>query len=182
MSDPLRYPRMTSDEFIAWAAEQPRGRYELIEGEIVAMAPERSRHALTKGRIYRRLVEAVEAAGLSCTVYPDGMAAVIDERTTYEPDVMLRCGEELDDEAVKVIDPIVVVEVVSPSSSSIDTGEKFEGYFRLPSLRHYLVVRTKTRTAIHHARGDDGTITTRLIKDGTVDLDPPGIAVRGLFG
>ena len=182
MSDPLRHARMTSDEFIAWAMEQPRGRYELIEGEIVAMAPERSIHARTKGRIYRRLAEAAETSGLPCTVYPDGMAVVIDERTTYEPDVMLRCGEELDDEAVKVFDPIVVIEVVSPSSSSIDTGEKFEGYFRLPSLRHYLIVRTKTLTVIHHARDEAGTITTRIIRDGTVDLDPPGITVRGLFG
>ena len=182
MSDPLRHARMTSDEFIAWAMQQPKGkRYELVDGEIVGMAAERSRHALTKGRIYRRLAEAVEAAGLSCTVYPDGMAVVIDEHTTYEPDAMIRCGEVLDDEAVKVFDPVVVVEAVSPSSISIDTGEKFEGYFRLPSLRHYLIVRTRTRTVIHHARDEAGTITTRIIRDGTADLDPPGITVRGLF-
>jgi Uma2 family endonuclease len=109
------------------------------------------------------------------------MAVVIDEDTTYEPDAMIRCGEPLDDEAVKVFDPLVVVEVVSPSSSSIDVGEKFMDYFRLPSLRHYLIVRTRTRSVIHHARDEAGTITTRIIGDGTVHLDPPGITVRGLF-
>ena len=183
MSDPARLPRMTSDEFIAWAMQQPKGkRHELAQGEIVAMAPERSIHARTKGLIYRRLAEAVEAAGLPCTVYPDGMAVVVDKDTTYEPDVMLRCGEELDDDAVKVFDPMVVVEVVSPSSKSIDVGEKLADYFRLPSLRHYLIVRTRTRTLIHHARDEDGTITTRIVRDGTVlQLDPPGIALHGLF-
>jgi Uma2 family endonuclease len=57
--------RMTSDEFIGWAMNLPDGqRYELACGEVVAMAPERSVHALTKGRILRRLAEAIEAAGL----------------------------------------------------------------------------------------------------------------------
>jgi Uma2 family endonuclease len=182
MSDPLRHSRMTSDEFIAWAMEQPEGkRYELAGGEVVGMAAERSRHALTKFHIARRMAEAVEAACLPCIVYPDGMAVVIDDDTTYEPDAMIRCGEPLDDEAVTVFDPIVVVEVVSPSSSSIDVGEKFMDYFRLPSLRHYLIVRTRTRSVIHHARDEAGTITTRIIGDGTVHLDPPGITVRGLF-
>jgi Uma2 family endonuclease len=61
--------RMTSDEFIAWAMKQPEDRhYELAAGEVVAMAAERSAHALTKSRIWRRLAEAIEAAGLPCDV------------------------------------------------------------------------------------------------------------------
>src|SRR6185312_1016908 len=92
MTEPARV-RMTSDEFIAWAMERPRGeRYELVAGEVVAMAPERSAHALTKGQVFRRLAEAIEAAELPCTVYPDGMAVEIDAATIYEPDVLVRCG------------------------------------------------------------------------------------------
>ncbi len=52
MSEPAP-KRMTSDEFLAWAMEQPEGyRYELVAGEIVGMAPERAAHTRTKGRIY----------------------------------------------------------------------------------------------------------------------------------
>lgn len=59
--------RMTADEFIAWAMKQPEGRhYELVAGEVIAMAPERSGHALAKANVWRRLNEAVEAADLSC--------------------------------------------------------------------------------------------------------------------
>jgi Uma2 family endonuclease len=57
--------RMTADEFIAWAMEQPEGeRYELVAGQVVAIAPERVGHGRTKFRVARRLAEAIEAANL----------------------------------------------------------------------------------------------------------------------
>jgi Uma2 family endonuclease len=78
---------------------RPEGeRYELACGEVVAMAPERSVRALTRGRIFRRLAEAIEAAGLPCAAYPDGMAVEIDDATVYEPDARVRCGPPLPDE------------------------------------------------------------------------------------
>ena len=178
----LTRPRMSSSEFIAWAMARPRGeRYELVAGEVVAMAPERSAHALTKGRVFRRLAEAIEAADLPCTVYPDGMAVEIDDATTYEPDAMVRCGAPLPDDAVKVTDPVIVVEVLSPSSRARDTGAKLEDYFRLPSLRHYLILKTENQTIIHHERDDAGTILTRIIRDGPLHLAPPGIQLDALF-
>ena len=174
--------RMSSDEFIAWAMERPRGeRYELVAGEVVAVAPERSAHALTKGQVFRRLAEAIGAAGLPCTAYPDGMAVAIDTATTYEPDALVRCGAPLPDDAVKVTDPVIVVEVLSPSTRARDAGAKLEDYFRLPSVRHYLILKTENRTVIHHARDAAGGIATRIIRDGSVVLDPPGITLGNLF-
>jgi Uma2 family endonuclease len=174
--------RMTSDEFIAWAMEQPEGcRYELVAGEVVAMAPERSAHALTKAHFWRRLVEAVEAAGLPCDVYPDGMSVEVDASTTYEPDVLVRCGARLPDDAVKLSDPIIVVEVLSPSTRARDITTKLIDYFSLPSVHHYLIVPTDDRAIIHHARNPDGTILTRIVREGPIELDPPGILVTDLF-
>jgi Uma2 family endonuclease len=181
MSDPSP-ARMTSDEFIAWAMEQPEGRrYELVAGEIVGMAPERSAHALTKFRVARRLAEAVERDGLACEVYPDGMAVEVDATTTYEPDALVRCGAPPSPDALKLNDPIIVVEVLSPSTRARDAGAKLADYFRLPSVHHYLIVRTEDRAIIHHARNADGTILTRIVREGTLHLDPPGLAVTGLF-
>jgi Uma2 family endonuclease len=174
---------MTSDAFIAWAMEQPEGhRYELLAGRVVAMAPERSIHALTKAHIWRRLAEAVERDGLPCTVYPDGMAVVIDETTVYEPDALVRCGLAVAPDTVKLTDPIVVVEVLSPSTRARDHGDKLIDYFRLPSVSHYLIVRTEDAAIIHHARNPDGTILTRIVREGVLPLDPPGLMVTGLFG
>jgi Uma2 family endonuclease len=173
---------MTSDEFIAWAMEQPEGaHYELVGGEVVAMAPERAAHARTKGRIYECLAQSVRAAGLPCEAYPDGMAVEIDAHTIYEPDALVRCGIPLPDDAIKLNDPIIVVGVLSPSTRARDAGAKLADYFRLPSVRHCLIVRTEDRAIIHHARGEDGTIATSIVREGSIRLDPPGITLTGLF-
>lgn len=192
MSDPAA-ARMTSDDFIAWSMEQPDGRrYELAAGQVIEMSAERSAHALVKAHIWRRLTEAVEAARLPCDVYPDGMAVEIDAGTVYEPDVAVRCGPRLPDDAVKMTDPAIVVEVLSPptparcgrqtgSTRARDAGAKLADYFRLPSVRHYLIVRTEDQTIIHHARNADGTILTRIVRGGPIELDPPGIVLTDLF-
>src|SRR5438067_1219812 len=104
MSAPAR-ARMTADEFIAWAMEQPETEhYELVAGEIVPMAPERTAHARMKGLIYRRLCDGIETAGLACEALPDGMSVQIDAETVYEPDVVVRCGTPLPDDAVRFSD------------------------------------------------------------------------------
>ena len=66
--------------------------------------------------------------------------------------------QPLPPDAIKLRDPMIVVEVLSPSTSARDVGAKLEDYFRLPSVQHYLIVRTENRTIIHHARGEDGII------------------------
>jgi len=176
------HARMTSDEFIAWAMNRPEGeRYELACGEVVAMAPERSVHALTKGRVFRHLAAAIEAAGLPCTAYPDGMAVEIDAATVYEPDVLARCGPPLPDDAVKISDPLIIVDVLSPSSRARDAGAKLADYFRLASVRHCLIVRTEDRTVIHHERDVAGTITTKIVRDLPIMLAPPGIELGRVF-
>lgn len=182
MSDAVPRPRMTADEFLAWAMERPETEhYELVAGEVVAMAPERLAHVRAKQRIFLRLTEAVTRQGLPCEVLIDGVVVEVDDFTVYEPDVLARCGPALSDETVRLRDPLIVVEVLSPSSRAVDTGLKFSDYFRIPSLRHYLVVRAETRTVIHHARTEDGTILTRIIRDGRLRLDPPGIEIADLF-
>ena len=170
-------PRMTSAEFVDWAMRQPSGRYELVDGEVVAMSPERSGHNRVKGNVYVALRVAIAAARLPCQTFADGMAVEIDDRHTYEPDAMIRCGEPLDDDAVVARDPLILVEVVSRSSAGTDAGKKLVDYFRLPSARHYLIVDPGRRTVVHHARGEDGAIATRIVASGTFRLDPPGIEV-----
>ncbi len=175
--------RMTADQFIAWAMQQPEGEhYELAAGEVVAMAPERAGHNRAKSRIHRALADAV-AAGLPCEAFPDGMAVRIGDDTVYVPDALVRCGPPVDDEAVAIGDPVIVVEVVSPSSRSRDTATKLADYFRLESLRHYLIVQASRGLLIHHRRTEGGSIETAILRDGELRLDPPGLGfdLGGLF-
>jgi len=177
--------KLGTEEFLRWVGEQPgTTRYELVHGEPVAMAPERIAHARVKHRVTRALEDGIADAALSCEALPDGVGLTIDEHTLYEPDAMVVCGSPLDPDAVAVSDAIVVVEVLSPSTRARDAGAKLEDYFRLPSLRHYLLVKTDTRAVIHHARDEAGEITTRIVRSGVLELDPPGlrVAVGALFG
>lgn len=170
--------RMTSAEFLDWAMAQPKGRrHELVEGRVVAMAPERWGHAMAKARVWRALDDAVRAAGLPCVACPDGMAVEIDATTVYEPDALVRCGEPLSDDAVKIVDPVIVVEVPSPSSQARDSGAKLADYARVPSIRHYLIVDTKSRAVVHHRIEDEAVARTTIARSGPLELDPPGITI-----
>lgn len=182
MEQPKR-TEFTADEFIAWAMDQPTGRFELENGTVVAMAPECVNHGRAKARAWRALDAAIAARGLACEALPDGATVRIDERTVYEPDALVRCGPPLPGDAIEAPDPIVVVEVVSPSSRGIDKGVKLARYFSLPSVRHYLLVDTDSRVVIHHQRIGDGRIESRFLAEGPLTLDPPGltIAVEDIF-
>jgi Uma2 family endonuclease len=170
MSDPA-VPFFEADDFIAWAVDRPEGEHwELVGGRPVAMAPERAAHVRAKQRITERLGAAIRQAGLPCEVFVDGMAVQVDQKTVYEPDVVMRCGPALLDDAIKITDPVIVVEVVSPSSRSRDTGVKLADYFRIASLGHYVIVRTEDRVLIHHARAEGGDILTRVVHGGRLDF------------
>jgi Uma2 family endonuclease len=170
---------MTVDQFLAWLEDGPEGaRYELVAGEVVAMAPERAAHARLKAEVWLALREGLRSAGLACEAWPDGMTIKIDEHTAYEPDAVLHCGPRLDDDALLVPEPAIVVEVLTPTTKAHDAGAKLANYFRLPSVRHYLLLRTERPTVIHHRRGEDGAISTRVVTSGELALDPPGLTLE----
>jgi Uma2 family endonuclease len=170
----LAKPHMTVDEFLAWAEGQP-GRYELFRGEVFAMSPETVGHAEIKGAVHTALVAAVRSRRLSCHVLPDGTTVRIDDTTAYEPDALVYCGSKLTPTAVEVPNPLIIVEVISPSSRRIDVAQKLAGYFRLPSVAHYLIVDPTQTLVLHHSRGGGDTILTRVIREGIIALDPPGL-------
>lgn len=169
--------RFTADEFLAWAMEQPTGRYELHHGRIVPMAPERVAHARAKARAWLALSTAIRTRGLACEALTDGVSVRIDAETVFEPDALVRCGPPAPDDAIEIDDPVILVEVVSPSSRGPDSGTKLVAYFTLPSVRHYLVIDTVAQTVVHHSRGHDGAIAARILREGAFKLDPPGLTV-----
>ncbi len=105
------------------------------------------------------------------------MAVRVDDATVYEPDALVRCGEPLPDDAVQIVDPMIVVEVLSPSTRARDAAAKLEEYFRMPSIRHYLIVKTENRSVIHHRLDNDRSIATRILRGGELELALPGLRV-----
>jgi len=179
----LTKPRMTVDEFLAWAEGRP-GRYELFRGEVFMMSPEEVGHLKTKGAVYSALIAEVRNRGVPCHVLPDGATVRIDDVTAYEPDALIYCGPELSPTTIEIPHPVVIVEVLSPSTRRIDVATKLADYFKLASVAHYLIFEATRRSIIHHARGADDTIVTRIVTEGSIALDPPGIviAVNDIYG
>jgi Uma2 family endonuclease len=167
--------RMSRDEYRLWAEGRP-GRFERIDGRVVAMAPERVGHARIKGEAFAALRSAIAAAGLACEVLIDGPTIEVGE-SDYELDVIVRCGTEVvSDDSLAIPDAMILVEVLSPTTRRTDVSQKLVDYFKVPSVQHYLILFADRVQAIHHRRAGD-RIETRVLTVGDVSFDPPAIVV-----
>lgn len=176
MSSQLKH-HLTTDEFLVWAQQQA-GRWELHHGEPVAMSPERVGHAEAKYAVQTALKNAIRKAGAPCHMLPDGITVHIDASNAYEPDALVYCGKKVPKYQVEIVNPVIVVEVLSPGTRRYDTGAKFSGYLSVPGLRHFLIVETDKQLVIHHRRADNGAIESAILHAGVLRLDPPGIELE----
>ena len=166
---------LSREEFRLWAEGQKQ-RYERISGEPVAMSPERFEHARIKSRVWAALDRAVRDASLPCEALPDGITIEVDADTDYEPDAVVNCGPLAPGDAIAAANPVIVVEVLSPSTQSIDLADKLADYFKVATIHHYLIVRARRQEVILHSRAGS-EIISRVINIGSIVLDPPGITV-----
>jgi Uma2 family endonuclease len=168
---------MTREEFQAWVNQQPCGRFERIDGIVVAMAPERAAHNRRKGAARDALRRAIKEAGLtSCEAFGDGMTVQV-ENSDFEPDAVLRCGPPLPGDATRVADHLVLVEVLSPDSGTRDRATKLRAYFKLPSVEHYLIVWPDEQRVVRHSRMPNDEVATQVFMSGEIRLDPLGITM-----
>jgi Uma2 family endonuclease len=173
---------MTVEEFLAWAEPQ-EGRFELHDGHVVAMSPEQGQHLRVKGAVFLALDAAIKRAQVPCEAFPDGATVRIDATTAFEPDALVNCGQRMGDTELIAPNPIIVVEVLSPSTQYRDSARKLVDYFRVPSIQHYVIVDPVARRIVHYRRGTGDALETRIIASGSLRLDPPGleIAVEDIF-
>ncbi len=182
LSLPNSMRRMTVDEFLHWI-EGREGRWELFEGELVEKRPERPAHTETKREVASALRSAIRNAGAPCHVTKDGSIVRITSDTAFEPDAIVYCSPRVEPDTIEIPQPVIAVEVLSDSTAERDQGAKLSGYFSTPSIAHYLILDPERRTVVHHWRGKGGTIDARVLTDGPLRLDPPGLAffVEELF-
>jgi Uma2 family endonuclease len=156
----------------------------LNAGTFAAGTQEPPPHARLKFAAQAALLSAIRHAGLACHMLPDGMTVRIDRHTAHEPDALVYCGDRLPDSAIEVQNPVLVVEVLSPSTRHIDASAKLAGYFSVDSVRHYLIVDPDRGVVIHHQREGGERIATRIVQNGALRLDPPGmeLEVESIFG
>lgn len=158
----------TLEEFLAWQEERDEW-YEFINGEVAVRGATTPRH----DQIAANVIAALHAPlrDQPCRVLTTGSTVEVESGEAVRPDALVTC--ETSTEGTH--EPVVVVEVSSPGSSNNDYRRKRRLYEAMPSVRHYLLIEPDERLVWHFEKQADGLFMPRMVRDGTVLLDPPGV-------
>lgn len=147
-------------------------RNEYIAGRIYAMSGASERHNVIAGNLYALIW--MQIRGRSCRAYMNDLRVKVAPARMYTyPDIVAVCGErQLEDAHLDtLLNPAVIVEVLSESTEAYDRGEKFAYYRRLESLREYvLVAQDKIRVEHYRREGEQWVLTEISDPDGTLHL------------
>ena len=151
---------------------QAETKSEYLRGEVFAMSGASRKHNLIAGNVNRELGQQLR--NRECEVYQGDMRVKVSPTGLYTyPDVSVVCGEpEFEDAEVDtLLNPKVIVEVLSPSTADYDRGGKFTHYRRLPSLQEYVLISQDRPLVEHYVRqGQDEWLLTEhsSLEDGLI--------------
>jgi Uma2 family endonuclease len=164
----------TPAEYLAWERLQPE-KHAYYGGEVFAMAGASREHNLIVANVIGLLFALLR--GRACEAYPSDMRVKVPATGLYTyPDVSVVCGgSELEDgELDTLLNPQVIVEVLSPSTEAYDRGEKFEHYRSIPSFHEYVLVSQSKSLVDHFVKQPDGSWLMRSRSAGQ-SLDLPSV-------
>ena len=154
MATPASQTRLTPEEYIAFERKAlPDSeiiRHEYLNGELIAMSGASRAHNLITGNIFGEL----RLKGNGCETYANEMRMSAPFTSSYfYPDIVVVCEEPRfeDDVFDTLLNPIILVEVLSPSTEAYDRGEKFAHYRQLASLQEYVLV-AQDKVLVEHYR------------------------------
>ena len=166
------------DEFLAWTQRQERGKYELVDGVVIMQQSQQWGHSKVKAAVYVALLQAIDRSGTGHYVAIDGPTVRISKRKAFVPDVLVAPLPEPALTSLEIPNPVIVVEVISPSTARVDATIKLRGYFEVASVQHYLILDPEDGTVTHHKRGQGSALETRIASEGAITLDPPGLEIH----
>jgi Uma2 family endonuclease len=169
----------TLEEFLAFD-DGTDTSYQLFEGRIVAMNPPLRGHSALVGRLIRTIGDQL---GPPCDVYPEAGIVPVNRRNSwYKADLIVACtpGNYQDQ---FIAEPVLVVEVLSPTTSATDFSRKLPDYQQIPSMRDVLLVSSMERLVRHWRREPDGWVEDAHRGPATVRLSglPVSIAMADLY-
>ena len=146
---------LTVDEY--FALEERTGiKHEYLNGQAYQMTGASVQH----NRIVRNIIGSLHTKlrGSKCEVFPSDLRVHIEKTGLYTyPDVVITCGtlELTGKKPDTLTNPVVLIEVLSPSTADYDRGTKFAHYRTIPTLQEYIVVAQDTMHVEHHIRQAD---------------------------
>lgn len=174
----LPRPRWTAEEYLA-DERQAEAKSEFLDGELFAMAGASREHNLISLNVAVALHPQLAARG--CEEYVSDMRVHVPATGLYTyPDVAAACGEPRfsDEQRDTLVNPTLIVEVLSPSTADYDRGRKFAHYRSLPSLEVYLLIASDEIRVERFVRQPSGEwlLTEFTDLDATIDL--PGLEAQ----
>jgi Uma2 family endonuclease len=154
-------PRMMPGDYLAWERLQS-DKHEYHLGEVRLMAGGSVRHNYLAAAILAELRSTLRAQGCSVMTSDQRVAAPRGERYVY-PDATVVCGAVVLEEGTTdvLVNPTIVVEVLSPSTERYDRGPKWLAYQALPCLTDYVLVSQDEALVEHYARAEGGVFQYR---------------------
>ncbi|MEY3220807.1 MAG: hypothetical protein RIT27_2164 [Pseudomonadota bacterium] len=140
MGAALALAKITSEEYLQ-LERQSETKHEYFEGEIFAMAGASRRHCKISANLMRIIGNKLYQT--KCNVYANDFRVKIKETGLYTyPDVIITCGKEILEDQVKdtLLNPLIIIEILSPSTENYDRGKKFAHYRQIESLQNYVLV------------------------------------------
>jgi Uma2 family endonuclease len=132
-------------------------RREYVDGAIYQMAGASDNHARIVADILVAL--SIHLRGSKCEPFANDIKVRVSQKIYYYPDVLVSCEENPEDSHFRN-EPILIVEVASPSTARTDRSEKLLYYLQVPSLQEYVVVdQQKMNVEIHRRESDGGWAT-----------------------
>jgi len=150
-------------------------RSEYIAGRMYAMSGASRRHNLIAGNFHREI--SSQLRGKACEAYVIDMRVKVSPSGMYTyPDISAVCGEPRFEDTYSdtLLNPTLLIEVLSDSTEAYDRGEKFAQYRRLESLREYVLV-SQNKIRIEHYRRDETEWILTEISDPAGTLHLPSI-------
>ena len=163
MGEPAREPPLSAARYLE-IERRAEAKSEFFAGEAFAMAGASRLHNYVVGDFFAALLSNLHGSG--CDVFMSDMRVRVDACDAYfYPDITVACGEARfeDDELDTLLDPTLIVEVLSPSTEAFDRGEKARCYRQLPSLRQLAIVSPSAPQIDLFERADDGLWTLQDI-------------------
>lgn len=172
LAQSLQY--ITIEEYLEGEKESPI-RYEYVDGIVFAMAGSSDKHNQIAGNLYTRL--NLHLSDNHCRAFMSDMKLRI-ETTFYYPDVMVACDPPEGRDPYFRTQPVLVVEVTSPSTERTDKTEKLRAYKGVPSLREYLLLSQERMAARLYRRvGDEWEVHVFGRADDAVELESVGLSL-----
>ena len=176
MGQPEIQRHYTSAEYFA-LEEQSELRHAFFDGEVFAMAGGTKSHNLITQNIALSLRGALRGKG--CQVFMEDVRLAVQDNFHYTyPDVMVSCDLADRRDPYLVRQPVLIVEVLSPSTAEYDRSQKFNQYKKITSLRHYILV-SQTAWVLEWFRRDDlGQWIYTVLSDPTDVLEISDLNLR----